>query len=174
MLELSAAEPVLTHMGKLAAVMVMVAGEVPRDAAVLLIRRAWTLKEHPGQIALPGGRYDSARDRSLWETAVRETQEEVGVVVPADFFAGYLPPVRIAATGYTVLPCVSVWTGRPVVRPTPAEVDAAHWVPFEVLMARRVGGPLDPEFSLAWGVVWGATARIVDGLLTIVEEGGLR
>src|SRR6188474_2261646 len=55
------------------------AGEAPH---LVLTRRTTALRRHSGQISLPGGRYD-VEDGSLLRTALRETEEELGVD-PAD------------------------------------------------------------------------------------------
>src|SRR5207249_4929612 len=45
---------------------------------LVLTRRTAALRRHSGQISLPGGRYDP-EDRTLLRTALRETEEELGV-----------------------------------------------------------------------------------------------
>ncbi|MBX5467880.1 MAG: CoA pyrophosphatase [Firmicutes bacterium] len=137
--------------------------------AVLLIRRPSYLREHAGQVALPGGRFDPALDPDLWHTAVRESEEEVGLRVEPDQRLGYLDPIFIPASGYTVLPCVAAWPTRPQPRPQPAEVADWAWAPLAELRAvehwvwRRETWV--PEYPLAWARVWGATARILRQLL---------
>ena len=49
-----------------------------KDLEILLTKRSNNLKNHPGQIAFPGGKKDKS-DSSSIETALRETQEEVGL-----------------------------------------------------------------------------------------------
>jgi 8-oxo-dGTP pyrophosphatase MutT (NUDIX family) len=156
--------------------MVLLAGT---DPDVLLIRRPHTLSEHGGQIACPGGRFDPNQDRSLWDTARRETCEEVGIQVGGQHCVGFLDAVFIPVSGYTVLPAV-VWLDvHPQVTPSPGEVQDWTWVSVRGLTAvRRVvpwrSGPWMPEFRLSWGRVWGATARILDQLLHDrwwIEEG---
>ena len=49
-----------------------------KDLEILLTKRSNNLKNHPGQIAFPGGKKDKS-DSSPIETALRETQEEVGL-----------------------------------------------------------------------------------------------
>ncbi|KAE9389863.1 hypothetical protein BT96DRAFT_365588 [Gymnopus androsaceus JB14] len=51
---------------------------------VLLTTRSKSLRSHPGQTALPGGRVDE-EDRGILETAFREANEEVGLPMPSDF-----------------------------------------------------------------------------------------
>jgi len=51
---------------------------VTEDARVILTKRSTKLRNHPGQIAFPGGRQDET-DRDLVHTALREAEEEIGL-----------------------------------------------------------------------------------------------
>lgn len=148
----------------------------PRDQLeILLIKRAlhdtdpWS-----GHVALPGGRRDDT-DADLLETAVRETQEEVGVRVrPADAFIGALdelaprnrrlPPIVIAPFVFGVPPDTAA-------TPNPGEVDAAIWVPLsalrdeaaasEILIELEGGSRPFPSLTYGEYVIWGLTHRIL-------------
>ena len=155
-----------------AAVLLLVAG-VPPNLHVLLIQRATELRHHSGQMALPGGGYEPA-DRTLWQTAVREAGEEVGLEPGAVQRVGSLTPIVIGVSGYTVVPWVGVATIRPAVHPDAREVAALHWVAVGDLVqsaqtvARTRSSGQDgrwPEFHLAAGRVWGATAFMLDEFL---------
>lgn len=155
----------------------LIAEPVP---SVLLIRRPDTLTHHAGQLACPGGRFDPVIDHNLWDAAVRETAEEVGVMVSSDDCLGFLEPVHIRVTGYTLLPVVAFLPTQPVVSPAPDEVADYQWAALEELracrrMSRVAANGLVytlPEFPLAWGRLWGATAQVVDQLLTVLAAGG--
>ena len=54
-----------------------------------LTKRSEHLSHHSGQISLPGGSFD-ASDKNDWETAKRETFEEIGVLVTDDNYVGKL------------------------------------------------------------------------------------
>ena len=155
-----------------AAVLLLVTG-VPPNLHVLLIQRAAHLRHHSGQMALPGGGYEP-EDRTLWQTAVREAREEVGLDPGAVRRMGSLTPIVIGVSGYTVVPWVGVATARPAVHPDPREVAALHWVTVMDLaqsaqtVARTRSSGQDgrwPEFHLAAGRVWGATAFMLDEFL---------
>lgn len=143
------------------------------EPSVLLIERPDTLTYHAGQIACPGGSFDGTLDATLWDTARRETLEEVGIDVSADDLAGYLDAVHIIVTGFTLVPAVTILPERPPVIADPAEVSSYHWVTLrELAQVRRMGRVvLDgaayrmPEFPLPWGRMWGATAKVMDDLL---------
>ena len=173
-------EPAFQSWSRPAAVMVLLAEKpVP---SVLLIRRPETLTYHAGQIACPGGSFESSLDGTLWDTACRETQEEVGIVVSRAAFLGFLDPVHIPVTGFTFIPAVSYLAQQVPVTPDAAEVHSYCWVPWEELKRVKRMGSLTvrgvprpfPEFPLPWGRVWGATARVLDQLSTVLtgaEEG---
>ncbi len=77
---------------------------VPREQGfnVVLTRRAEHLKHHPGQIAFPGGRFETS-DNDLITTALRETYEETGIVCQRNNVIGQLTPLA-TTSGYIVTP----------------------------------------------------------------------
>ncbi len=81
---------------------------ITREASlsVLLTERSPDLKHHAGQISFPGGRMD-ATDRDIRATALRETQEEVGIDPANVEIIGYLDP-NPTVTGYAVTPVVAL------------------------------------------------------------------
>jgi len=73
-------------------------------AHLLFTQRTFTLKDHRGQISFPGGvRHES--DPDLRATALRETQEEIGLYPEAVEVLGTLPPAA-TITGYLITPLV--------------------------------------------------------------------
>lgn len=95
-------------------------------AALILTRRAKSLRGHAGQWALPGGRIDGCETPE--ETALRELQEEVDLqLTPADVL-GRLDTF-ITRSGYAITPVV-LWAGEArQLRPNPAEVASIHRIP---------------------------------------------
>ncbi len=147
----------------MAAVSVCVA---PEDGHwwLLVIRRSQGLRTHPGQFAFPGGGRE-AGDESLWDTARRETLEEVGLRLQADECLGPLQPVQVRVSGYTIVPWLVKLSTRPECSPNQAEVQSIHWISDSVLRAGAKIGPGGPVYDCPDGVViWGATARIVQQL----------
>ncbi|HWL74169.1 MAG TPA: CoA pyrophosphatase, partial [Burkholderiaceae bacterium] len=61
---------------------------------------------HGGQIAFPGGKHDPADDTML-DTALRETHEELGLVIPRSDILAELPTEQTRTTGYRVFPYVA-------------------------------------------------------------------
>lgn len=106
--------------------------------AILLTRRAPTLRAHGGQWALPGGRID-AGERPV-DAALRELREELGLALDEDALLGPLDdyPTR---SGYVISPFV-FWGGAdPPLVPDPAEVRSVHRISF-----RELCRPDSPRF----------------------------
>ena len=96
------------------------------QAALLLTRRAATLRHHPGQWAFPGGRVEAGE--SLVEAALREMHEEVGVAVSATSVLGCLDDF-VTRSGFAMTPVV-VWGGSGLTtRSDLAEVASVHRIP---------------------------------------------
>lgn len=108
-------------------------GLIQRDHgfSVLLTRRSDTMRRHTGQVALPGGRCDPGE--TVWQTALREAHEEVGLHPDFVSLAGLSSPYR-TGTGYLVTPVVGfVQPGFSLV-PNPDEVADIFETPFGFLM----------------------------------------
>ena len=91
-------------------------------AAFLLCRRPLTMRRHPGQFALPGGRLDPGE--SVVAAALRETHEEVGIDLAPDRVLGLLDDYG-TRSGFVMTPVV-VWGGGVQLRPDPTEVMAVY------------------------------------------------
>jgi 8-oxo-dGTP pyrophosphatase MutT (NUDIX family) len=99
-------------------------------AAFLLTRRAATLRGHPGQWALPGGRTDPGESAGV--AARRELAEELGLVLDADAELGLLDDYA-TRSGYLITPVV-LWAGAdPLLHPNPDEVAELHRLPIELI-----------------------------------------
>jgi 8-oxo-dGTP pyrophosphatase MutT (NUDIX family) len=102
----------------------------PGGTALLLTRRATTLRGHAGQWALPGGRAEPGE--SAGGTARRELAEELGLALGPEAELGLLDdyPTR---SGYVITPVV-LWGGAdPALVPNPAEVGELHRVPLAAI-----------------------------------------
>jgi len=96
---------------------------------LLLTQRTPHLDNHAGQISFPGGRVEVA-DASREETALRETEEEIGLPRSAVALLGRLP-VYDNLSGFRITPVVG-WIEPPfVLKPDPFEVAAAFEAPLE-------------------------------------------
>ncbi len=108
-----------------------------RRAALVVTRRALTLRQHPGQFALPGGRIDEGETPE--QTALRELAEEVNLVLDASAVLGRLDDF-VTRSGYAITPVV-MWAGAAeTMQPNPGEVASIHRLPLTELL--REDAPL--------------------------------
>lgn len=109
-------------------------------AALILTRRSASLRRHPGQWALPGGRMDAGE--TAIEAALREMHEEVSVLLGADAVLGQLDDF-VTRSGFVMTPVV-VWGGpRLTTWANPQEVASVHRIPVAELL-RDDAPRLDP------------------------------
>ena len=143
------------------------------EVRVLFTQRTLLVKDHRGQVAFPGGVRDP-EDPHLLATALRETQEEIGLAPDTVEVLGTLTPVN-TLTGYYITPFVGLIPYPYDFRPSPREVKRLLALPLSEFYAPARWGVGSYTF---WGrrarvcywrngqeVVWGATARILLNLL---------
>jgi 8-oxo-dGTP pyrophosphatase MutT (NUDIX family) len=159
---------------KPAAVLVPIQQRADGDYLVLT-QRAEMLNSHRGQVAFPGGRVDPD-DGGAVETALRESQEEIGIHPRDVRILGQLDQVRAAAS-YLVTPVVGLIPFPYEFRLNASETAAVFSVPISELLDQsnlrtdlrldREWGPIYHFYYGEWDI-WGATARIVKQLLELV------
>jgi len=133
---------------------------------------------HGGQNALPGGRREE-RDGTLVATALREVEEEVGVVATRLRVLGELEdlPTR---TGFLIRPVIAV-LDEPQFVPNPSEVVEVFEVPLaafvdptvaEDLGVREVGAVRYPlrAYRIGERRVWGVSARVLEIVAALAAE----
>ncbi len=137
---------------------------------------------HRGQIGFPGGRYEQG-DGSMRTTALRETEEEIGVDRSAIQVLGALTELYIPVSNFLVSPYVGYVAHTPRFRPQESEVKAVLEVPFELFLDRGNIRTIDlkisehitlndvPYFHIQGKVVWGATAMMLSELLEVLQPG---
>ena len=153
----------------------------PADDGIALyftVRLA-SLRHHAGQVSFPGGGSE-AGDRTLAETALRETEEELGFSTATVNVLGRMTSLFIAPSHNLVHPFVGWLSERPALRPDPTEVAKVLDVPLAVLLdpcTRSVyqweSGELvldAPCFLIDHTAIWGATAMILNELLEIIQD----
>ena len=113
------------------AAVVLAIVEEADHAAILLTRRARSLRAHSGQWALPGGRVDEGE--TVAEGALRELREEINLDLAAESILGTLDDY-ITRSGYRITPVV-VWVGKETedLHPNPDEVASIHTTRFDDL-----------------------------------------
>jgi 8-oxo-dGTP pyrophosphatase MutT (NUDIX family) len=164
------------------AVMIML---FPEDGEVhtTFIQRNTYDGVHSGQIAFPGGRHEDT-DPNLEYTALRETEEEVGV--PKDLIKpiGTLTKIYILPSNFDVLPVVGYLDAKPDLVPDPFEVSGVFTVSLKHLVNPEAcqlqlikldnGMQLEVPCYMANGyVIWGATSMILSEFIAVLNETGL-
>jgi 8-oxo-dGTP pyrophosphatase MutT (NUDIX family) len=141
---------------------------------LLFTQRTAHLTSHPGQVSFPGGRSEEI-DATVIETALRETEEEIGLHRRHIEVIGVLPEY-LTATGYRVTPVVGLITPPFVLVPDAIEVAEIFEVPLAYLMngahhERRIVSLPDNSGSRTFYamvydrfLIWGATAGMLRNL----------
>jgi 8-oxo-dGTP pyrophosphatase MutT (NUDIX family) len=164
---------------------------------ILFEKRAATLRGQPGEICFPGGRFEEA-DLSAWETAKRETVEELGVDPDSVHFLGELDYI-ITPSRRIIYPFAAYIENMQACCPNPDEVEDIYLIDLEELKsvqpefhhvtlraepsadfpfhlipngaeyAWRNGQVTQPFFQINDLVIWGLTARILLHFLQVQE-----
>jgi 8-oxo-dGTP pyrophosphatase MutT (NUDIX family) len=167
-------------------------GEGKTEAAVMLLlyerdgrehilfqERTQHVQHHKGEISLPGGRRD-AGDGTLLDTALRETDEEIGVTAADIEVFGSLDLVVTTLSNYAISPFAGAITadGEYAFKMAEREVKELLIVPVDHLMdtahvewtVRELGGVTSDERVFHFGEhrIWGATARILGHYLDLL------
>ncbi len=101
------------------------------DWHVILTQRPETMPSHPGQISFPGGKAEAGE--TIAQTALRETEEEIGVGAKDIQLIGRLPSFD-AVSKFRVTPYVGVVSSHATITPDPREVESVFEVPMSFLM----------------------------------------
>jgi 8-oxo-dGTP pyrophosphatase MutT (NUDIX family) len=144
----------------------------------LLTKRTESVEHHKGQISFPGGAKDS-RDINLLETALRETEEEIGLHRSAIEILGEIDELQVPS-GFLITPFVGHVHHLPRLFPNHHEVAEVLLLPIDEFRdrsrrrseVREIGG-LQREvyfYDIGKEPVWGATAWMIARFLELVEH----
>ena len=161
---------------KLAAVLVIIYGSEP---TIIMTERPKTMNLHAGEISFPGGTWKED-DNDLLVTALRETEEEIGLKVSRDQIIGQLRPVTTLNSGFTITPFVSLVNKIPKLTPN-SEIEKILHIPMFPLL-RTLENDIDPVhksiqemhiFMYQNKIIWGASARILKQVVNIISKSEL-
>jgi 8-oxo-dGTP pyrophosphatase MutT (NUDIX family) len=157
------------------------------EARVILTRRSSGLRTHKGEVSFPGGRVNEGEEPAA--AAKREAHEEVDLDPALVTMVGWLHPVTTLASPALIMPVIAALPERPNLVASPREVERI----FDVALAeladpaifheerwqvpgRIIPGSADNSFAVRFfevsgEMIWGATARMISELISIVVTG---
>jgi 8-oxo-dGTP pyrophosphatase MutT (NUDIX family) len=149
----------------------------PDQSHLLFIRRTDSVETHKGQMAFPGGHCEPQDLNSSVTTALRETEEELGIPVGQVLVIGALPTL-LTVSGFSISPVVGIlkpWVEDTLLKPDPSEIAEALWIPFKTLVSPgtyryeliQVGTqeyPID-VYQVQNYRIWGATGSMTKNML---------
>ena len=143
-----------------------------------LIKRPMHEKNHPGQIALPGGAMEKGED--LQETAIREAFEEVGILPEKVKIIGKLTPLPVPVSNYLIHPFVGIIKKEPDWKINSNEVEELIILKMKTLIDADNGYYEEwnlrgnqvkvPIFKVMGKTIWGATATVLSELLDLIKK----
>ena len=149
------------------------------ELRVLLNKRTERVEHHKGEISFPGGARDPG-DATILDTALRETEEEMGIKREDVEVIRQLDQVA-TRSGFAITPLVGTIPPSYPFASSNIEVAEILEIPLTELLdpanrreqASIRDGGLSIEYSYAYGehLVWGATARILTQFLGLVAPG---
>lgn len=146
-----------------------------QDIFFALIQRPVYDGTHGGQVSFPGGRIEKS-DTTPWHTALRESQEEIGLDPVSVNFIAKLSPVYIPPSNFFVHVFTGSTATQPHFIPDLKEVETIIEAPLNILLDEGIKSEMEftrntiqmmvPCYTIQGRNVWGATAII----LSEVEE----
>ena len=134
---------------------------------------------HSGQISLPGGRFE-VQDNDLLRTALRETNEEIGIDPAEITIIGKLTQLYIPPSNYLVQPFVGFNIKHPEFKiqikevKKIIEIDIQHLMNDSNVMEKEfytsIGRITAPSFVIDGAIIWGATAMILSEFKEILGK----
>jgi len=135
---------------------------------------------HSGQVSFPGGKMEDA-DRDRYETAIRETTEEIGINSKGLLILGALTDIYVHVSDFNILPVVAYLPEVQDYHPDEEEVDEILEVRIsDLLDNNRIkhtwveighGRSIEtPYFDFHDKIIWGATAMILSEFAYIIRE----
>lgn len=163
---------------RIAAVMMLLYPKNKETHLVLIVRNAYE-GVHSSQIAFPGGKYETF-DISYEATALRETQEEVGILSEKIEIVKEFSPMYIPPSNFLVHPFLGISHDELSFYPDVREVAEIIELPLSTFLDDEIiieatlstsygSNILVPAFNIQNHIVWGATAMILSELREVLK-----
>jgi 8-oxo-dGTP pyrophosphatase MutT (NUDIX family) len=165
---------------KKAGVMALFYPDLKGHTHLVLILRKTYKGVHSAQVGFPGGKFED-QDKSLRITALRETEEEIGVPGQQIHVVKELSPLYIPPSNYLVHPYLGLLDYFPQFRKQDDEVEAIIEIGLQefLLESNRINTKVPtsynvevevPAFRLNGHVVWGATAMMLGEIKDLLKQ----
>ena len=143
-----------------------------------LTQRTDEVEHHKGQISFPGGAWEDGE--KLHETAIRETEEEIGVDPNTVEIVGGLTPFFVPVTGFMINPFIGWCNKKPSTNIQTDEVQKLFIVSLSDLLDDKLflsenweirgHEAIVPFYKFEGQKVWGVTAAILSEFKLILKE----
>jgi len=142
--------------------------EIDNSLNVILIKRTNIGKRHRKEMSFPGGKFDTNLDNSLLGTALRETEEEIGVSKEYIKILGCLDDLP-TTTRYIITPFVGLILSGAQLKKRDIEVEEIYQIPMDFFLDQQnftetyfeIGSKKFPIYRYPKYNVWGATAHLI-------------
>ncbi len=149
-----------------------------RETHILLTKRTDRVEHHKGQICFPGGAFNY-EDLDCLTTALRETEEEIGIEMDAVEVLGELDHM-VTLSNFRICPYVGIIPYPYPFKLSPFEVERLIELPLDYLLKQTElkEAPFDYQgrsvinlyFDYQGDIIWGATARILKNFVDILPN----
>lgn len=152
---------------------------------LIVIHRTDKGSQHRGEMSFPGGKFDPLSDNSLEETALRETEEEIGVPKSKIKILGCLDDM-VTLTKFIVTPFIGIIDKDQILIKEEREVQEILKIPIDFFISKKkfreqaidIEGKKFPIFYFNYKnkvnsktyTVWGATAYMISNFIKIVYD----
>ena len=147
---------------------------------ITFIKRTEDNGVHSGQIAFPGGRFDSiAGDIDTYDTAIRETHEEIGIAPHAIKIIGKLSLLSVPVSKFLIHPFVGYIPHKPEFSLNKSEVEELISIKLADILSQKhehyrvetFDGEIEaPCYIFDKHVIWGATSMMIAELVAILKH----
>jgi len=151
------------------------------ELKMIVIRRSSYVGIHSGQIAFPGGRFET-EDIDVRTTALREIEEEIGILREDIEIIGRLSDIYVPPSNFLISVFVGYLEVKPTYKMQEREVDEVIEIPVTEFFKPDVIKQKDfyvnsikaasdaPYFDVNNAEIWGASAMVISELLDILKQ----
>jgi 8-oxo-dGTP pyrophosphatase MutT (NUDIX family) len=136
---------------------------------ILFTERSEEVVFHKGQVCFPGGTREPS-DSSLLQTALRESEEEIGIKTKDIEILGELDDMLTFVTDYVISPFVAFISHPHSLKTNGREVKGAFSVPLSFLMDEANFKQDSYAYEYEGHIIWGATARILKQFIDLLKS----